>query len=48
MRDRIPGAELVLIKDAGHSVMLENAKTFNGVLKGFVGSLPQIDFLLSY
>lgn len=40
MKDRIPGAELMLIEDAGHFAMLENVKMFNRVLKDFIDSLP--------
>jgi pimeloyl-ACP methyl ester carboxylesterase len=40
MKDRIPGAELMLIEDAGHFAMLENVKMFNRMLKDFIDSLP--------
>lgn len=39
LKEKIPGAELVLIKDAGHFAMLEDAKAVNVALRAFVGSL---------
>lgn len=40
MKDRIPGAKMTLIEEAGHFAMLENVEMFNRVLKDFVDSLP--------
>ena len=40
LKDRIPGAQLALIKDAGHFVILENVEAFNQALRTFVASLP--------
>jgi pimeloyl-ACP methyl ester carboxylesterase len=40
LKDRIPGAMLSFIGDAGHMVMLEEPEAFNGVLRAFVESLP--------
>jgi len=39
MKDQIEGAELAVIKDAGHFVMWENVKAFNKALKNFIDSL---------
>jgi pimeloyl-ACP methyl ester carboxylesterase len=39
LRDNIPGAQLSLIENAGHMVMLENAEAFNAALKSFVLSV---------
>ena len=39
LEERITGAKIVLIKDAGHFVMMEDAKTFNVALREFVNSL---------
>ena len=38
--ENIPGAQLALIKNAGHFTMLENVEEFNRTLKAFVESLP--------
>jgi pimeloyl-ACP methyl ester carboxylesterase len=38
--DRIPGAKLALIEEAGHFVMMENPEAFNAALTDFVNSLP--------
>jgi len=43
LRDNIPGAQLSLIENAGHMVMLENADAFNGALKSFALSLPDME-----
>ncbi len=40
LKDHIPGAQLALIKDAGHFVMLENVEEFNKAIGAFVASLP--------
>jgi pimeloyl-ACP methyl ester carboxylesterase len=40
MEEKIPGAELALIEDAGHFVMQENVEAFNGALKDFVQRIP--------
>ena len=40
--DNIPGAQLSLIENAGHMVMLENAEAFNKLLRDFVESLPVV------
>ena len=40
LKDRIPGAQWALIKNAGHFVMLENVEEFNETLRTFVESLP--------
>jgi pimeloyl-ACP methyl ester carboxylesterase len=40
IRDRVPGARLILIEGAGHFVMLENPEAFNAALTEFVNSLP--------
>jgi pimeloyl-ACP methyl ester carboxylesterase len=40
LNDRIPGAQLVLIRGAGHFVMLENVEAFNKALCAFAASLP--------
>jgi len=37
--ESIPGAELAIIEEAGHMVMLEDPENFNMVLKKFVDSL---------
>jgi len=39
LKEKIPGAKLVLIKDAGHFVMMEDVKAFNVALREFVNSL---------
>jgi pimeloyl-ACP methyl ester carboxylesterase len=39
LRDSIPGAQLALIAEAGHMVMMEDPEAFNKVLKTFVDSL---------
>jgi pimeloyl-ACP methyl ester carboxylesterase len=39
LRDSIPGAQLVLIAEAGHLVMMEDPEAFNNALKIFVDSL---------
>ena len=39
LKEKIPGAKLVLIKDAGHFAMMEDAKAFNVALREFVDSL---------
>jgi len=39
LEEKIPKARLVLIPDAGHFVMMEDAKTFNEELIGFVDTL---------
>ncbi len=43
LRDNIPGAQLSLIENSGHMAMLENAETFNGALKSFALSLPDME-----
>jgi pimeloyl-ACP methyl ester carboxylesterase len=43
LRGNIPGAQLSLVKNAGHMAMLENAEAFNKALKSFVESLPDMD-----
>jgi pimeloyl-ACP methyl ester carboxylesterase len=40
LKDHIPGAQMALIKNAGHFVMLENAEAFNETLRIFAESLP--------
>jgi len=40
LTEQIPGAQLALIKNAGHFVMLENVEGFNQALRAFVESLP--------
>jgi pimeloyl-ACP methyl ester carboxylesterase len=40
LKDSIPGAQLALIKNAGHFTMIENVEEFNRSLGGFVASLP--------
>jgi pimeloyl-ACP methyl ester carboxylesterase len=40
LEENIPGAQLALIKNAGHFTMLENVEEFNRTLKAFVESLP--------
>jgi pimeloyl-ACP methyl ester carboxylesterase len=40
LRDRIAGARLVLIEQAGHFAMLENPEAFNRALTDFVEALP--------
>jgi pimeloyl-ACP methyl ester carboxylesterase len=40
--DNIPGAQLSLIENAGHMVMLENVDAFNRLLRAFVESLPAV------
>ena len=42
LKDNIPGAQLSLIENAGHMVMLENAEAFNSILRTFVESLPAV------
>ena len=39
LEEKITGAKLVLIKDAGHFAMMEDAKAFNVALREFVDSL---------
>lgn len=39
LHDKIAGSKLVLIPNAGHSVMLEQYRQFNEVLENFLGSL---------
>ena len=39
LEEKITGAKLVLIKDAGHFAMMEDVKTFNVALREFVDSL---------
>jgi len=39
MKDRIPNARLVIIPDAGHSVMLEKPEELNRALRAFVSDL---------
>jgi pimeloyl-ACP methyl ester carboxylesterase len=39
LRDIIPGAQLALIPEAGHLVMMEEPEAFNSALKEFVDSL---------
>jgi len=43
LRDNIPGAQLSLIENAGHMAMMENPEAFNGALKSFVLSLPDME-----
>jgi pimeloyl-ACP methyl ester carboxylesterase len=38
--ERIPGAQLTLIENAGHFAMLENPRAFNAALRDFVAALP--------
>jgi pimeloyl-ACP methyl ester carboxylesterase len=38
LKDHIPGAQLALIRNAGHFVMLENVEEFNRTLRTFVDS----------
>lgn len=40
LKDHIPGAQLALIRNAGHFVMLENVEEFNHALSTFAESLP--------
>jgi pimeloyl-ACP methyl ester carboxylesterase len=40
LAENIPGAQLAMIKNAGHFSMLENVEEFNRALKTFVESLP--------
>jgi pimeloyl-ACP methyl ester carboxylesterase len=40
MKEKIPGAKLALIGDAGHFVMQENTDAFNSALKDFVHGIP--------
>lgn len=40
LAENIPGAQLALIKDAGHFTMLEKVEEFNRILRTFVESLP--------
>ncbi len=40
LRDKIAGATLALIPEAGHFVMLENPEAFNSIITDFVNSLP--------
>ncbi|NTW17559.1 MAG: alpha/beta hydrolase [Syntrophaceae bacterium] len=42
LQDNIPGAQVSLIENAGHMVMLENAETFNKSLIKFLRSLPLV------
>ncbi|MBW2650730.1 MAG: alpha/beta hydrolase [Deltaproteobacteria bacterium] len=39
LEEKITGAKLVLIKEAGHFVMMEDAESFNAALREFVNSL---------
>lgn len=39
LHEKIPGSKLVLIPNAGHSVMLEQHRQFNEALENFLGSL---------
>lgn len=43
LADNIQGARLAMIAGAGHMVMLEDSKIFNGVLEAFVRSLPDVN-----
>lgn len=40
--DNISGAQMSLIENSGHMVMLENTDAFNGLLRAFVESLPAV------
>ncbi len=42
LKDNIPGAQFVLIKNAGHMVMLENTESFNRCVREFVESLRAV------
>ena len=39
LKEKIAGAKLVLIKETGHFVMMEDAESFNAALREFVNSL---------
>jgi pimeloyl-ACP methyl ester carboxylesterase len=41
LRDAIPGAQMAVIAEAGHMVMMEEPEAFNEVLKQFVDRLPK-------
>ena len=41
LREAIPGAQMALIAEAGHMVMMEEPEAFNEVLKQFVDRLPK-------
>ena len=41
MKDRIEGAQVVLIENAGHLGMIENAEAFNKTLRGFLLELDR-------
>ena len=41
LKEQIRGAELVLIKEAGHFVMMEDVKAFNAALREFVSTLER-------
>jgi pimeloyl-ACP methyl ester carboxylesterase len=40
LRDLIPRAQMVVVPDAGHLVMIEDVEAFNRALKMFVNDLP--------
>jgi pimeloyl-ACP methyl ester carboxylesterase len=40
MATKVPGAQLEVIKDAGHSSNLDQPEAFNRVLRGFLDALP--------
>jgi pimeloyl-ACP methyl ester carboxylesterase len=42
LQDTIPSAQLSLIENAGHMVMLENPELFNRSLREFLESLPLV------
>jgi len=42
MADAIPGAELVIIPDAGHSPQFENPEAWISAVSGFLSSLPAV------
>jgi len=39
LKDNIPGAQMALIENAGHLVMMENPEAFNQHIREFAGSL---------
>ncbi|MDQ5987275.1 MAG: hypothetical protein CSYNP_03012 [Syntrophus sp. SKADARSKE-3] len=41
LRDAIPGAQMAVIAEAGHMVMMEEPEAFNEPLKQFVNRLPK-------
>jgi len=41
LRQQIPNSELHVVPHAGHSVMLEQYKTVNGIISQWVASLPR-------